>query len=417
MRVLFITSAYPTQPDDPRGIFIHRLARGLCREGIKVTVIAPGSSNASRYEEIDGITVHRVTYWIPRWQRLATDLSGIVPNLKHRPWLLFQVPLLIAALIWRAVRLASSYDIIHAHWLYPAGIAGLIAGKRYKVPLIVSSHGGDLNLAQHLRLLQLLCSLISRGSDVCIGVSKSLCEQFEYFGVPTEKIRHIPVGADTDLLSDRLADHDEVYQRFKNYPGLKILYVGSLIPRKSVETLLKAHQKLQAHGYSIATAIVGSGPVKPRLDAMVRDNLMTNVFRVNEKPPTMVPAWMSAADVFVLPSLSEGQPTVIMEAMALGLPTIATDIPGTRELIYDGETGFLFPPQDAEGLAACIQRFIDHEDLKEKMSMRGRLFIQRNGLTSTHVAQKHIEIYLALLRERKAGSSSDNFPHVRNADF
>ena len=401
MRVLFITSAYPTQADDPRGIFIHRLARGLRREGTEVTVIAPGSPNARRYEEIDGIAVHRVTYWIPRWQHLAIGLSGIVPNLKHRPWLLFQVPLLIAAMAWRALRLASSYDIIHAHWLYPAGIAGLIAGTRHKIPLVVSSHGGDLNLAQHSRLLQFLCSQISRRSDVCIGVSKSLCEQFECFGVSIEKTEHIPVGADTDPISDSKADADEVYHCFKNYPGLKILYVGSLIPRKSVETLLKAHHKLQMSGYSIATAIVGTGPVKRRIDSMVRENSLTNVFHVDEKPPTLIPVWMSAADVFVLPSLAEGQPTVIMEAMALGLPPIATDIPGTRELIRDGETGFLFSPRDTEGLAACIRRFIDQEDLKEKMGVRGRRYIQRNGLTSTHVAQKHINIYFGLLQKRK----------------
>jgi glycosyltransferase involved in cell wall biosynthesis len=209
------------------------------------------------------------------------------------------------------------------------------------------------------------------------------------------------VGADTDIISDRSAERDEVYQQFKNYPGLKILYVGSLIPRKSVPTLLKAHHKLHMSGYSIATAIVGAGPAKPCLESMVRDNLMTNIFLVGEKPPTMVPQWMWAADVFVLPSLSEGQPTVIMESMALGLPTIATDIPGTRELIYDGETGFLFSPQDAEGLAACIQRFIEHEDLKEKMGMRARIHIQTNGLTSSHVAQKHVDIYRELIRRRK----------------
>jgi glycosyltransferase involved in cell wall biosynthesis len=405
MRVLFITSAYPTQTDDPRGIFIHRLARGICREGIKITVIAPGSPNASCQEEIDSVAVYRVTYWIPRWQRLATGLSGIVPNLKQRPWLFIQVPSLITALTWRALKLARSHDIIHAHWLYPAGIAGLIAAKRYQIPLVMSSHGGDLNLAQRSRLLRVLCSRVSRESDVCIGVSQNLCEQFHRLGVPEERTRYIPVGADTDILSDWLLKRDEVYQHFKNYPGLKILYVGSLIPRKSVETLLKAHHKLQMSGYSIATAIVGAGPVKPCLESMVRDKLMTNVFLVNEKPPTMVPAWMSAADVFVLPSLSEGQPTVIMESMALGLPTIATDIPGTRELIYDGETGFLFPPQDAEALAACIKRFIDHEELKEQMSMRGRLYVQRNGLTSTHVAQKHVAIYSALLQRKDVFSS------------
>jgi glycosyltransferase involved in cell wall biosynthesis len=394
MRVLFITSAYPAHRDDARGIFIHRLARELCRQGIQVTVIAPGAPSAPSSETMDGVEIHRAKYWIQRWQHLATDLSGIVPTLKQRPWLLFQVPPLIMSLTWCAVQRARFFDLIHAHWLYPSGIAGVIAAKIRKLPFVVTSHGGDLNLARHSRTLTIISRQLSRASDACIGVSRALCEQFRSYGIPEDKSLYIPVGAEVvDNLSGGVVDGCTELRKFADFAGLRILYVGSLIPRKSVETLLAAHHELEDRGYSVASAIVGPGPEKDRLNLMVKEQSINNVFIVDEQPPSFIPAWMLAAHTLVLPSLSEGQPTVVMEAMALGLAVIATDIPGSREMVRSEETGLLFPPQDAKALADCIEILITNEQLRQEMGRRAREYIKTEELTIPQIAHKHLVLY------------------------
>jgi glycosyltransferase involved in cell wall biosynthesis len=394
MRVLFITSAYPAHRDDARGIFIHRLARELCRQGIQVTVIAPGATSAPSSETMDGVEIHRAKYWIQRWQHLATDLSGIVPTLKQRPWLLFQVPPLIMSLTWCAVQRARFFDLIHAHWLYPSGIAGVIAAKIRKLPFVVTSHGGDLNLARHSRTLTIISRQLSRASDACIGVSRALCEQFRSYGIPEDKSLYIPVGAEVvDNLSGGVVDGCTELRKFADFAGLRILYVGSLIPRKSVETLLAAHHELEDRGYSVASAIVGPGPEKDRLNLMVKEQSINNVFIVDEQPPSFIPAWMLAAHTLVLPSLSEGQPTVVMEAMALGLAVIATDIPGSREMVRSEETGLLFPPQDAKALADCIEILITNEQLRQEMGRRAREYIKTEELTIPQIAHKHLVLY------------------------
>jgi glycosyltransferase involved in cell wall biosynthesis len=406
MRVLFITSAYPTHRDDARGIFIHRLARELCRKGIQVTVIAPGAPSAPSSETMDGVEIHRAKYWIQRWQHLATDLSGIMPTLKQRPWLLFQVPPLIMSLTWCAVQRARFFDLIHAHWLYPSGIAGIIAAKVRKRPFVVTSHGGDLNLARHSRILTVIARQLSRASDACIGVSRALCEQFRSYGIPEDKSLYIPVGAEVvDNLSGGVVDGCAELREFADFAGLRILYVGSLIPRKSVETLLAAHHELEERGYSVASAIVGPGPQKDRLKSMVKEQSINNVFIVDEQPPSLIPAWMLAAHTLVLPSLSEGQPTVVMEAMALGLPVLATDIPGTQELVHAGKTGFLFPPRDVERLTGCLENFINDEPLRQQMGHQAKEEITHKGLTTPQIARKHIVLYEKLVGHKSIWST------------
>jgi glycosyltransferase involved in cell wall biosynthesis len=347
---------------------------------------------------MDGVEVHRAKYWIQQWQNLATDLSGIVPTLKRRPWLLFQVPPLITALTWCAIRRARSCDVIHAHWLYPSGIAGVIAAKLRKLPFVVTSHGGDLNLARHSRSLAFISKRITHASDACIGVSKALCNQFCSYGIPENRSVYIPVGAEVaDQSSRPVVKGCMELHEFSAFAGFRILYVGSLIPRKSVETMLSAHHKLEALGYPVASAVVGPGPEKNRLKSMVKELTISNVFIVDGQPPSLIPVWMSAAHTLVLPSLSEGQPTVVMEAMALGLPVLATDIPGTRELVQPGKTGFLFPPRDVERLAGSMENFINDEPLRQQMGRRAKEFITAKGLTTPQITREHIALYERLI--------------------
>lgn len=409
MKVLVITSAYPADASDARGIFVCRLSRALSREGVEVTVITPGVPSAPSKEIHDGVEVQRPVYWIPRWQRLATGLGGIVPNLRKKPWLIFQVPPLIAALTWRALRLGSGFDVIHSHWVYPGGIAGAIAAKRLRLPLVVTSHGGDLNLSRGSKILRALSSWVSRAADACVGVSRAMAEEFITLGVPPERVMFIPPGV--DAANGLVAHGDEThagYRRFVDFDGFRILYVGSLIPRKSVETLLEAHGELQRRGLRVACAIVGSGPARDGLRGLVRKNTLRNVVFVGPQPPEEVQQWMSAAHALVLPSLSEGRPAVMVEAMARGVPVVATDIPGSRELVLEGVTGMLFPPKNSRALADCIQKLEQDPALRQKMGKRGLERVRSEGLTIEQTAHRYISLYKMVCGSKASAAALSN---------
>jgi glycosyltransferase involved in cell wall biosynthesis len=342
-----------------------------------------------------------VRYWIPRWQRLAEGVGGIVPNLRRNPLLLAQVPSLLAALAWNARRLAPGFDLIHAHWLYPSGIAGLSAARRTGAPLVVTSHGGDLNMAKRSALLATVARQVSLGADACIGVSHAMVEEFAALGVPPEKSVFIPLGVDIPDRAATRAQWPPEVQRFAEFSGLRVAYVGSLIPRKSVQTLLEAHAELQKRGRKLATLVVGGGPSEAPLRNVAMDRSLQHVSFAGATPPHLATEYMGAADVLVLPSLSEGRGLVIVEAMTLGLPVVASDIPGPRELVAHGETGFLFPPTNSLALADALERLATDPNLRQQMGQRGKAAAAGQGLTAADSAREHRKLYETLLKRAR----------------
>jgi glycosyltransferase involved in cell wall biosynthesis len=367
------------------------------QQGVEVTVLAPGAPGAPGAETRHGVRVQRARYWIDRWQALAIGVSGIVPNLRQRPWLIVQLPLLVASLIWWAVRLARDATLIHAHWVYPGGLAGLVAARVHGIPLIVTSHGGDLNLARRSRFLRAIVRRVSRSADLCLGVSHAMVEEFVRNGAPAARVRFVPLGVEATVGTGETLDAgDPLLREFAGQPGLRAVYVGSLIPRKSVLTLLEAHAIVQADGREIATLVVGTGPTEPELRRFVRERQLRGVFFAGAQAPEAVRPWIRAGQVLVLPSRSEGRGLVLVEAMIEGIPVVATDIPGPRELVLPGQTGCLFPPGDSRALADCLERLAD-ESLRRRLGEGGRALVEEQGLTVAASARQHVELYRALV--------------------
>jgi len=161
-----------------------------------------------------------------------------------------------------------------------------------------------------------------------------------------------------------------------------ILYVGGLIDRKDVGTLLKSMSLVRASSRPVALYLAGEGPREQSLRALARDlGLSDRVHFLGAVSRGDIHVWMGAANVLVLPSLSEGRPNVVIEALANGTPVVATEIDGTRELISSEEDGLLFQPGDVAGLARCLERVLGDADLAGRLAAGGPRRIERLGLT------------------------------------
>lgn len=396
MRILTITSAYPARADDPRGIFIHHLAVALASQGVAVTVLAPGAPDAPLSETRDGVSVQRVNYWLPRWQALARA-GGIVPNIQRNPLVLAQVPALICALTKRALQIGGDFDVIHAHWMFPSGIAGRLAAVRHGVPFVVTSHGGDLNLSRRAWPLRALVRWICRAASKCVGISHAMVAEFVRQGVPGDKVQFIPLGVSSGQVQPCPTD---VPSTFREHEGLRTVYVGNLIPGKSVQTLLQAHGILESRGYDPATLVIGEGPSERDLRQQTKALGLRNVTFLGPRPHEQIASYMLAANVLVLPSRSEGRGLVLLEAMEAGLPVIASDIPGPREVVRPGETGMLFPTGNADALADCLQRLVESPGLGPALGAGGKEFVRREKLTPSECARLHIQLYQSLTSGR-----------------
>ena len=152
---------------------------------------------------------------------------------------------------------------------------------------------------------------------------------------------------------------------------LQILFVGLLAPVKGLDILIEA---LRLVGDGEADCLlVGTGPMEEQLRrAAAAAGIAERVRFVGAQPSGEIPAWLNAADLLVLPSLSEGRPNVVVEAQACGLPVLATRVGGTPELIEHGETGLLVESGDPEALAAGLSRLLCDAGLRQRLG-RGEL--------------------------------------------
>jgi len=400
VRLLIITTAYPASSSDSRGTFMHTLCRALVREGLEVIVVCPGSRSARSAESRDGVSIRRATYWFSRWQGLAEGGGGIIPNLRAKPWLVLQVPSLIVALAVTALRQATQSDVIHAHCVYPGGLVGLFVARRRRKPFLVTSHGGDLNLASRFPPFQWLSRWIAQRADACIAVSHAMEAAFLRLGVMPERLHFVPLGVEDHVPGDRGAlSQNNFYARYRDFPGFKILYVGSLIPGKAVDVLITAHGILHTRGYRVACAIVGSGPAERALRKLAKERGLDELMFTGPSPHMLVGHWLEVADVLVLPSRSEGRGMVLVEAMAFGLPVVASDIPGPNELIHSGENGFLFPFGDTVALADRLAWLIDNAELRLEMGRVGQMLVQSQRLTAERCARQHSSLYRDVLNK------------------
>ncbi len=322
------------------------LARGLDRRRWRPSVLALGPhgkladelASAGIDTECLGLTARSPLRGV---MRLAAAMR------KRRPWL-------VQSFLFHAnvtTRLAA--PLAGRPWV----LSGLRVAEREK--------------AWHLRLDR-LTSRLSVGA-VCVseGVRRF---SIEVAGLNPDRLTVIPNGVDQARFEG--AQPLPRAQLGVSEDAPLTLFVGRLVPQKGIEELLRAARVVSARRPFWRLLIAGDGPLRDRLAALSRDEPALAAAVRWLGPRDDVPRLLRSADILVLPSLWEGMPNVVLEAMAAGLPVLGTQVEGTEELVVPGQTGWLVPPGDSEALAAALLEAIDNPtDLKAR-GERGRLRVR-----------------------------------------
>lgn len=389
MRVLLLTTSFPICAESLSGIFVARLADSLA-ENMEITVVTPAYKKATGRVRKDNVLIVLCRYAKGSWQRLAHEPGGLPVALRGSPWKWLLIPGLLLSLGWHGYRESRYSDLLHANWTLCGCIAGLIGFLNRKA-VITTFRGDDVARASRYRIdyaLLKLCVLLSH-RVVCVSeeMRNWLSMRFPKYA---HKIVLIENGVGEEFLrigkkrSSRLSNDDSV---------VRFITVGSLIPRKGMDLIIEAFSNVLAE-INVELIIVGSGPEELRLKALVRKkNAIDQISFLNIVSPENLPAELARADVFILASHSEGRPNVLLEAMASGLPVIASDISGVRELIEHEHTGLLFSDGNLEQLAEHIRYLAIDTQMRNKLGPAGRGAILRRGLTWRNCAQKYREIY------------------------
>jgi len=213
--------------------------------------------------------------------------------------------------------------------------------------------------------------------DEVILLSKRASEEVENFGVPHGKISVIPNGVNLEDFK-RHAETEDLRADLAIKRGNKVLlFVGRLAKVKRLDVLLALTKSLLKEGIPVRTVIVGDGPEKQYYEKLA-EPIKDNVNFVGFIPHNQLPKYYLLADVFILPSLSEGLPTVLLEAAAAEKPCVATNVYGVPDIIQHGETGFLVGRTRIDLYSHFVRILLKDEDLARTMGKKAREHVKQN---------------------------------------
>lgn len=352
MKITVVTSYFPTSARPYGGNHAVHILR-LLKPHASIEVICP----QERYPNIWGLKPSRYEPADLTWQppEFQTTYVGypVIPILT-RPF----NGRVCAHLLLPYVR-RSRPDLILNYWLYPGGYAAVRVGRALGVPVIVGAIGSDLRTRNDPVTIHLVRQTML-AADAVITVSEELRQRAIAQGIPAEKVTAILNGCDASVFYPG----DRALARAKvgcDPESELILYVGNLLVSKGLGELMDAFIELAKSRPRLRLAIVGQGPYGETLTRRaVAAGVEDRVTMPGRGDAAAVAGWMRAADVFCLPSYSEGCPNVVVEALACGRPVVATGVGGIPELIND-TCGMLIPPRDAGALARALDRALSKQ--------------------------------------------------------
>lgn len=358
MKKLLVTaSTFPRWIDDTEPRFVLDLCIKLTKY-FDVTVLVPMALGAKESEILEGVKVIRYHYFpIHRLETLCYP-GAIVPRIREKKSRIVLVPFLFIVLYVNLFKLLPKFDVVHAHWLIPQGIMQSFFHK----PYIVTGHGGDVT--------SLNGGLIKKLKKRCLNRANAVTVVSEHLKAEVQKLYDFK-GIEVISMGCNLHNFGKQYYQpnyFKQEGKKVILFVGRLAEKKGVTYLIQAMQSIDA-----VLVIVGDGFLKRVL--MEQAKGMGNKVRFwGSKTHEELKVIYASADILAVPSVTakdgdmEGVPTVIMEAMASGLPIVATKSGGITNIIEDGKTGLLCEEKSVFQLIDKICALLDDEKLCKKIS-------------------------------------------------
>lgn len=344
-------------------VHAYELSKALIKRGCEIHIICNKMKKCKDHEIMDGIHIYRV------------GVVGAVNSIYRRGRY-------VLSSVKKAKELHKKchFDLIHAH-VFGGALAGVVAGKTLHLPVVTTVHGLYLKIWKKIAEKGNFFSkrgemfIIKLPHDKIIAVSQMTARQIRGLGVSSKKIEVISNGVNLEKFNPEV-------RSVKRRLGIKedhiVAFFGRLWKVKGVEYLVKAIPSVVDEIPNVKFLMVGEGPQKESLMKLAEDlGISEHVMFHAPIDYSEMPAYIKASDCVVLPSLMEGLPVTALEAMACGVPVVATKVGGTPEVVKDGKNGFLLEPGRPEPIAKKVIQLLRDEKLRKRMGEAGRKFVRK----------------------------------------
>ena len=458
-KVLVIGSVYPRFHEDAEVPWLRTSIAHLKKAGLDIQVLAPAYKGLKSHE-IDGIKVNRFRYAPANWEMLTHE-EGAPSKMASKPWLqLLAIPYIISG-FFKCIKICRKFkpDIIHAHWPFPHAYIALGAAKLFRIPLVLNFHGAELLLIRKKKWVKpLLKFAIGQAQAVFANSSftaskikalRNVDVEWSPYGTTLEggslplasaTASATPSSGRTALSDPSLSAHGHqggevspqrptlhevndkcvgresrtsslghdrdqhlVLSRSDNHK-FKILFVGRHIERKGICYLIEAAKYLPRDQFEIR--IVGVGNLTEELKKLASESATPNsaeiIFTGKLSPEALANEYRTA-NVFTLPAIvdskgdTEGLGVVLIEAMELGLPIVASNVGGIPDVVVDGVSGILVPEKDPQALASAYKRLAAEPELVKQLLAGSRKRIAE-CFTWDGIIERQIAVYNKLAK-------------------
>jgi glycosyltransferase involved in cell wall biosynthesis len=368
------------------------LAEALARAGHSVWVATQGLAGAPRVEAKGKVRIER-----------------IVRPISAGPWF---APTYAATLGRFLLRHRRTYDILQATYLYWDAVAAALLKpllrSRLVVRIVMGGPGGDIERFCGTRFwprtprfddatLRRLVALVLRRADAFIVLNAETRAELLGLGAPPEKCHVVPNGIEV-----------ERFARVATPPrpdGVRhLVCVARLTEQKGHDVLLRALPAVRAAAGPIVLTLLGEGPQRASLQSLAASLGVTEAVRFGGVVPDVIP-YLAGASAFVLPSRYEGIPLALLEAMAAGVPVVASAVVGNRDVVRDGVDGILVPPEDPDALARGLVSILTNRETATRLAAAARVSVAARYSVAS-MLERTLRVYRSALGggRREAGS-------------
>lgn len=395
-KICILTSAFPRYKGDLSGNFILCLTKELIKRELGVFVLAPHAPKVKRSEELDGIKVHRFSYFFPFALQKLCYGSGLPTNIRENLLAKLQLPFYFFSQLFSLIRLIKKekVDIVNSHWMIAQGLNGALAKKILGIRHISTVHSAGLFALKRFPFGRYIARFIVRNSDHIITVSSFVKSNLDKLIGYNTKAIVCPMGIDisTFIPKDRFSLREKYNMREKYI----LLFVGRLVEKKGTEYLIDAMKIVAKKLSDVKLLIIGTGNLEKKLKIKVSKlNLSSYVAFLGIKKHDELIDYFNICDLLILPAIfdkyghTETLGMVILEAMSCGKPVIASNIGGIPESVKDGYNGLLTIPKNPADIADKIVKALTQFDLEE-MGKRARQTAR--GYSWEEISKKYEEV-------------------------
>ncbi|MFZ2497804.1 glycosyltransferase family 4 protein [Methanosarcina sp.] len=349
------------------GIHIHEMSKEQVRLGHDVTVYTASESVESEYQAEAG-------YYVRNFKPLVKVLGNSI----------------MPAMLFDLIKEQSDYDVVHAHsHLFFSTNLSAVARQLGSTPLVITNHG--LNSQTAPEWFQKFYTatgarLTFAAADRILCYTETEKKELVDLGIKSEKIEVIHNGIDTDLF---------VPAKEPRFDKQNLLWVGRCVKGKGLDYLIDAFSILKTIHPDVTLTMVGKGPDKDRIAQKMRDlNLENSTIMKDFVPNSEIVEMYQNSSVFVLPSLEEGVPRTILEAMSCGIPVVCSRLPQLVDIVDGG--GLLVPVKDSQALADTISKVLSDSSIAEEFRKNGRRNVVENYSWKDTV-KKTVHLYKELI--------------------